>query len=102
MCRRRWSDRGRWQSDRMAAYLAKYLAKGFADTGGDGRHAYAVSRGLTWRVERYAVRALTYEGVAGLVFRLADGWTGVSVFQRPDSGLIWMGGRSQLSQAPPE
>lgn len=89
-----------WSSDRMASYLSKYLSKCFGDESIAGK-TYSVSRGLKWSCEPYAVRALTFEGVATSVLGVcaAAGVPLPYVWTAPTRTVLWASGSSG---SPPE
>lgn len=101
------SVRGRrrrsWSSDRLAGYLAKYLSKSVGAEGIDGK-SYSVSRGLQWKVERYAIRAFNYADSCGALFDLlaAAGSQGSPFLWSSDCrSILWAAGRSPPVLAPP-
>ena len=92
----RGRTRRTWTSDRMSQYMSKYIAKSFDGEAVDGKR-YSVSRGLVWKVERYAVRALQFEGVATSVFSLLSR-AGVAcpfLWQSPERAVLWAAGTAE-------
>lgn len=89
-----------WDTDRMAGYMAKYVGKALA-AGDSGEKSYSVSRGLRWTVQRYAVRAITFEGVAGAMLSVFSehGVPTPYLWQHPSRKVVWAAGSSQ---PPPE
>ena len=91
-----------WSSDRLAGYLAKYLSKAVGAEGLDGK-SYSVSRGLQWKLERYAVRAFTYADVCGSVFDLlgASGSVGAPfLWASSCRSVLWAAGRAPPRSGP--
>lgn len=88
--RTRGQKRRTWQIDRLCAYLSKYMTK--AVMGGlDHKASYSVTRGLTWRVERFVVRALTFPQVVTGFFNVleAAGVQSRYLFQAEDRRTLW-------------
>lgn len=90
-----------WRADRLASYVGKYVGKAIGADGLDGA-AYSASRGLTWRTERYAVRALTFGAVAGRVSDLlsAAGVCQPTFWTSPDRQILWAAGSQSEPPAP--
>lgn len=88
--RSRGQKRRTWQIDKLCAYLSKYMTK--AVQGGlDHKASYSVSRGLTWRVERFVVRALDFPGVVRGFFQVIQeaGAQSRYLSQADDRRCLW-------------
>jgi hypothetical protein len=96
--RRKGCVKGKYDVGTLAGYLSAYVsksAKGEYDLG--GRPSYRVSRGLIPHVERYIVRALSYEDVLAAFYPLGlpKGAARTHLFESPDKRVLWASGCTQ-------
>lgn len=99
--RSRGQQRRTWQADRMAQYMAKYISKTI-EGGTCHLASYSATRGLSWRADRYAVRAEAFTDVAGCVLRVLNE-TGANLpylWTAPDRRVIWASGL--IDEPPPD
>lgn len=96
----RGQKRRAWAIDRLASYLAKYVAKTLGTEDLGGKPSYRGTRGLHPSVQRYLVKALTFADVVQ-VFLASAACKNPFLFQSPDLSVLWCAGRIPPPQTDP-